>query len=232
MKEFDKKYKREDIKEALTEIYNYKCAYCEKNIKDTYFHIDHYRPKSIYYWQVYSWDNLLLCCEKCNKKKGDKFEIEAKKRVEFKKSHLNRIHNLTPGYNKTEKALMINPELEDIENKLIFDIETGNIRSEDHRCQYTIDCCKMYRKEANSNRKKIWDGFYKKVSDIFYRISVHKKYYKEEKIDANEFERKRSEEFIRLKDLIGYFIKDAYNSNNEYLAFRRYIVRNHKLFLT
>jgi uncharacterized protein (TIGR02646 family) len=229
-KKYAEKYRKEDIKAALREIYNDKCAYCEKNISDTFYHIDHYRPKSIYYWQVYSWDNLLLCCEKCNTIKRNKFEIGAGKRVEFDKKDLNRIHNLTVKYNEIEKPLMVNPELEDTVDLLIFDIETGNIKSRDYRCQYTIDTCQLNRKEANNNRKKIWDDFYKKVIEIFYIISVFKKQFEEKRIDVGDFESKCIEKIIKLQTLIEYFKEAAYDSNNEYLLFRLYIIKNHTLF--
>ena len=125
---------------------------------------------------------------------------------------------------------MINPELEDVENKLVFDIETGIISSDDRRCGYTIACCKLDRKEANSNRQKVWDDFSKKVKTIFYEVSVLKKHHEDKKIAKNDFENKCNERFIKLKALIGYFKEDTCNPNNEYLAFRRYIIRNHNLF--
>lgn len=229
---YNKRYKMKDIKETLRKIYNKKCAYCEQSINDTYVQIEHYRPKSIYYWLAYSWDNLFLCCEKCNKMKGDKFEIEAEARVKFTGDDLNDIHNLTPGYSKAEKPLMINPELEDIEDKLIFDIETGHIRSDDYRCRYTIDCCRLYRGEANSNRKKIWDDFYKKVKAIFYDISILKEQFEKEEIASHDFENRYKRQCDRLNQLIKYFRQDAYNPDNDYLAFRKYIVKKHDLFVS
>jgi uncharacterized protein (TIGR02646 family) len=229
-KKYEERYKKEDIKEALRGIYSDKCAYCEKSISDTYFHIDHYRPKSIYYWQVYSWDNLLLCCEKCNTIKRNKFEIEAGKRVEFEKKDLDHIHNLTVKYNEVEKPLMVNPELEDIGDLLVFEIETGSIKSGDYRCQYTIDACRLDRKEANNNRKKIWDDFYKKVIETFYVLSVYKKHFEENRIDVNNFESKHNKEINKLETLIEYFKEAASDSNREYLSFRRYIIKNHTLF--
>lgn len=227
---FSERYKQEDIKEALGKIYNSKCAYCEQNINDAYFHIEHYRPKSIYYWLAYSWDNLFLCCEKCNTIKGNKFKIEADKRIELNESDLSDIHNLTEKYNDIERPLVINPELEDVEDKLIFDTKTGSIKSDDHRCQYTIDCCKLDRKEANSNRKKIWDDFDKRVNEIFYKISLIKEQYKTQKIVTDHLKTEYDRQLDRLKYLIHYFKEDADNPGNEYLTFRRYVVKNLPLF--
>lgn len=65
----------QDVKDALDKIYSKKCAYCEKKIFE-HGQVEHYRPKSIYYWLAYSWDNLLLCCSACNVYKSDNFEVE------------------------------------------------------------------------------------------------------------------------------------------------------------
>ena len=60
----------------LSVLYHNKCAYCEQKIvvkrEST---IEHYRPKSDYYWLAYEWSNLFIACNTCNGKKGDKFEV-------------------------------------------------------------------------------------------------------------------------------------------------------------
>lgn len=81
------------------------------------------------------------------------------------------------------------------------------------------------RKEANNNRKKIWDDFYKKVIEIFYIMAVYKKQIAEKRIDLDDFESKCNEKIIKLETLIKYFKEDAYDSKKEYLAFRRYIIK-------
>ena len=56
-------YKVNSIQKRLNKIYYTKCAYCEKSLLDSPKHIEHYRPKNIYYWLAYSWDNLFLSCD-------------------------------------------------------------------------------------------------------------------------------------------------------------------------
>jgi uncharacterized protein (TIGR02646 family) len=46
----------------------------------SYDEIDHYRPKSHYYWLGYSWENLLISCKPCNTKKGDNFPLRDESR--------------------------------------------------------------------------------------------------------------------------------------------------------
>lgn len=64
------KYNKPDIKQALIEETNEKCAYCESKITHIYpGDIEHIIPKSIYPRLTFSWNNLTLGCYWCNNKK-------------------------------------------------------------------------------------------------------------------------------------------------------------------
>ena len=52
-----------------------KCQYCGKKLSKSEKTIDHVIPKSR--GGENSWENVVLCCKKCNKKKGDKTPEEA-----------------------------------------------------------------------------------------------------------------------------------------------------------
>lgn len=71
------KYIQKDIKDSLlTECHN-KCMYCESDISGAGdYHIEHYRPKSIYPNKSFDWSNLGIACPKCNRNKGDNFNEE------------------------------------------------------------------------------------------------------------------------------------------------------------
>ncbi|GFE66986.1 hypothetical protein [Litoreibacter roseus] len=62
--------------QLLIETHN-KCAYCESDITTvSYGDVEHYRPKSIYWWLAYVYDNYLASCAICNQRfKGAKFEF-------------------------------------------------------------------------------------------------------------------------------------------------------------
>ena len=194
-------YKCNDVKEKLKEIYNSKCVYCEKDISDSFQHIEHFRPKSIYYWLAFSWDNLLLCCDRCNNYKRLHFEIK-ETRASFHTNDLDNIHNLHKKYNTLEKQMMINPEIEDIEKDLIFE-RSGKIRSDNERLQHTIEKCQVDRDEANEKRKRILDQLLNKINDRTY-----------------------SEKHDEITGLINDFITENKDSKTEYLAFRRWVVCN------
>ncbi len=74
-----KKYRHDQIKKALVEMFHGKCAYCESKITVvTYGAIEHFRPKSAYIDLTFEWKNLLLSCDVCNdaSHKGTKFPID------------------------------------------------------------------------------------------------------------------------------------------------------------
>lgn len=58
-----------------------KCAYCESNTEVVaHGDVEHYRPKSIYWWLAYTYDNYLYACQICNQTyKSDNFPILAVK---------------------------------------------------------------------------------------------------------------------------------------------------------
>lgn len=60
------------IKEALIEMSNRKCVYCEAKIGEEakYMEVEHYLPKEEYPDKVIEWGNLFPSCKRCNGKKG------------------------------------------------------------------------------------------------------------------------------------------------------------------
>ncbi|WP_114459338.1 hypothetical protein [Runella aurantiaca] len=63
-------------KQLFAETHN-KCAYCETPTKVVaHGDVEHYRPKSIYWWLAYSYENYLVSCAICNEiHKKDQFPI-------------------------------------------------------------------------------------------------------------------------------------------------------------
>ncbi len=56
-------------KEQLLAETRGKCAYCEAPISVVaYGDVEHYRPKSIYWWLAYCYDNYLAACQICNQR--------------------------------------------------------------------------------------------------------------------------------------------------------------------
>ena len=202
-------YKGGSIQKKLNKIYNFKCAYCEDSLLNSPKHIEHYRPKDIYYWLAYSWDNLLLCCGSCNSSKSANFETNKSKVIYTNESYEN-IHNLSDDYNKLEEPMFINPEKEDVINNLFFD-KNSQILSDNERVNYTIETCNLNREELRKLREEILENFIN---------SINKHY---------EF-------FIKYKDITRFipdienFINDC-NKIKKFYSFKYFILNNPEIFL-
>jgi hypothetical protein len=64
-------------KAQLLEESSNKCAYCEAPLKVVaYGDVEHYRPKSVYWWLAYNYENYLASCTLCNQAfKKDHFPL-------------------------------------------------------------------------------------------------------------------------------------------------------------
>lgn len=201
---YNSRYKQSDTQIALRSIYRNKCAFCEKKVEQS--HVEHYRPKSKYWWLTYSWDNLLLACSTCNSHKGDEFEILGTK-VSFTNTpdNLRAIHSSTGNYDVIERPKMINPEVTDPEGKIQFHTN-GKIESNDPRFKYTIQTCKIDREFLNDERRKISDVLRQDIrSAIIDNDSV---------LDQK----------IEIAVLVKKFIKDTKDKDHQFLAYRKYMI--------
>lgn len=64
-------------KEQLKKESAGKCAYCEASTEVVaHGDVEHFRPKSVYWWLAYCYDNYLFACQICNQTfKGDNFPV-------------------------------------------------------------------------------------------------------------------------------------------------------------
>lgn len=60
-------YKANDVRQQLEIDQHHKCAFCECYLPLQYHDVEHFRPKSHYYWLGHNWKNLLYSCERCNR---------------------------------------------------------------------------------------------------------------------------------------------------------------------
>lgn len=206
VEKYNRRYKYFDIKERLLVIYNSKCAYCEHKLE--LLHIEHYRPKTKYYWLAYSWDNLLLACPTCNQYKRDSFAINGNPASFYATTNeILNINVLSASYDKVEKPLLVNPEITDPAIYLCFK-RTGEISSTNDNFLYTIDVCKLDRKTLRDARRKILEDFKNEIlAEIVYQNSPE--------------EQKKA-----VETLIRRFVYSAQDTSNEFIAFRKYSIDN------
>jgi len=129
--------------QLLTES-NGKCAYCEAPLTHiAYGDVEHFRPKSIYWWLAYSYENYLASCTLCNQAfKKDHFQIIGNKLIGpevSKKISPSKIETMAKTINpdplneadgmsysdfqislKHENALLMNPYYEDPEEYFTY----------------------------------------------------------------------------------------------------------------
>ena len=99
----DKFYRADDVRKQLLDDQHNKCAYCESRIPKEYNDVEHYRPKSKYYWLGHDWNNLLYSCPLCNRLyKNDDFPLV---------NEANRVSK--PGNITIEEPLIINPTIDE-----------------------------------------------------------------------------------------------------------------------
>jgi len=115
-------YRHPDLKSALTRLFQQKCAYCEANYAVTgNMEVEHYRPKSVYYWLAADWSNLLPSCNRCNNGKRSTFPLRDPRRQARKK-----------GEEMREDPLLLDPSdprpSRRPEHHLCFDTTTGSIQ--------------------------------------------------------------------------------------------------------
>lgn len=105
----NEKWRHKEIKSALSEETEQKCAYCESFMADiTYPHVEHIVPKAVRADLAHNWHNLTWACPICNGNKGDYYD---------------EVHGI------------VNPYADDIESHLTFwpdfvDWPLGDVRGE------------------------------------------------------------------------------------------------------
>jgi len=211
-------YKTKDVQSKLIEIYHNKCAYCEKNLDDTDKNIEHYRPKSIYYWLSFSWDNLLFCCAQCNRKKSNKFAIKGVKQEidDFELLKFIDFQTISKELDEKEQPLLVNPERENqvfFDNTILFQLigeKAGYVTSLNERVQYTIDSCDLNRKELVQKRLLILND----LKNIINRQKIM-------------FDKKKDiSELISFLSLLKQIEIEKINQNREFIALRKTIIAN------
>jgi len=205
---YNNRYKYDDIRIELGNIYLGKCAYCEQKIELS--HVEHYRPKSIYYWLAFSWDNLILACPHCNEYKSAHFELSGVA-VTFinNPANIKNINTLSASYLFREQPKMVNPEITDPLPHIKFKVD-GAIESTDVRFAYTIEKCKISRTYLRDERRKLLNDF-------------------KEDIAAELLKPNKAGQLSGIQAIVDKFKRDSEKLDNSYIAFRRYAIKHNWL---
>ena len=201
---YNSRYKTADIKRKLITLYKNKCAYCEQKVES--FHVEHYRPKQIYFWLAYSWDNLISACAFCNEYKSTNFQITPPQAtLTVNNTNLRNINSLSNGYDAYENPDLINPEGTNPYGNIVFH-DNGNITSPDAKFTYTINTCRIDRTYLNDRRKKIIDDLRRDLRSAFVDNGTP------------------AEQTVAIRTIVTKFMADWNDDENEFLAFRKFVI--------
>ncbi|HEY4025225.1 MAG TPA: retron system putative HNH endonuclease [Candidatus Dormibacteraeota bacterium] len=141
-------YHHDQVHAALERLCDRKCAYCEAPAPaSTSWDVEHFRPKGRvseredhpgYYWLAYRWDNLLLSCELCNRRRKDRPTWERAEpgttsgKVDRFPLADEATRAMTPDHDLlVEARLLIDPTVDDPEAHVTFDLDGHAVPRED-----------------------------------------------------------------------------------------------------
>lgn len=207
---------RYEVRELLKKVYYHKCAYCE--IKEYKPEVEHYRPKSDYYWLCYEWTNLLPSCRYCNTEggKGNYFPVNGS-RVEapdfLPNGKLNK-ENCKAGNAPliNEHPCLLHPEIDTPEVCFKF-FRNGSISGIDPegRGKCTVKICNLKRVNLKYRRQYLLDQYKASIQDAIVLFF-------DDKIDESGMNTFLKRIFTRLK-LNG-------NPEKEFSLFAKYCFDN------
>ena len=138
-----------ELRDFLSNLSYGKCWYSEAKEVYSYYHVDHFRPKSEYWWLAFDWKNYRLAGQVGNINKRDEFKV------------LRYKANNPDDPIEDEVYYLLDPTDESDPLLLFFD-ETGKaIPSEDNglskeRAEYTIKVLKLNYEPLKEARRNVW----------------------------------------------------------------------------
>ncbi len=140
-------YKKAEVKKALNDLFNHKCAYCESEYESVApMDVEHFRPKGAYmlpsgkrstigyYWLASEWTNLLPSCIDCNRERKQFRRQLDGQLVKSKSGKANKFPLLdeakrakSPNGEKNELPLLLDPCLDKPAMYLEF-LDDGGVR--------------------------------------------------------------------------------------------------------
>lgn len=147
------------LRRELDKLFNKKCAYCESEVGViSYGDFDHFRPRTSarglnsefstqhYGWLAYTWTNMYLSCQVCNKHKLNWFPVKGQ-----------RVSPLTPYLQaiRQEQALLIDPCQDNPAEHLSF-LPTGEVNGLSEKGRTTVELLNLNRSALVSVRKAVF----------------------------------------------------------------------------
>ncbi|KRE50636.1 AAA family ATPase [Paenibacillus sp. Soil724D2] len=149
------------IAKQLAKAFHNKCAFCELKLDNpSVWHVERFRPSinamnlkgqissTHYWWLRYDWNNLYLICKECNINKGNLFPVKGKRAQRFQPL-------------ESEVRLLLDPCVDNPEEFLLCDYNSGLLFSDTDIGRITIDVFNLNRKTLKDKRKQEIDNLIK-----------------------------------------------------------------------
>ena len=173
-----KVYGDKEVRQAIGQLFENKCAYCESRYAGTQpVDVEHWRPKGMinteagveiypgYYWLASDWENLLASCIDCNRRREQRLEPGGEMRVVGKGNRFplasGSKHATEPGAELDEVPLLLNPYTDNPEQHLEF-LPEGVVRSKltqtnepSAKGDWSIDVYALNRTGLVQDRKEV-----------------------------------------------------------------------------
>lgn len=178
------------VKPHLLELFSKKCAYCEKHLAGLDGEIEHYRPKQnahldwprstlasdagvqsshqhLYYaWLAYDWDNLLLICRDCNRRRSLDGKLVGKGATFPVSGARARFLADVAECRMVERPLLLDPCFDEPAEHLIYH-ETGLLEPLSERGEVTIEVLGLnLREDLVEGRRKAWEEVSSAISFV------------------------------------------------------------------
>lgn len=179
-----------------------KCSYCERNIRNQFGDIEHYRPEGKvtdeknneitrlvdqkkekhpgYYWLAYEFTNLMPSCARCNRPTNLPSGKKEKQIGKWCKFPVNDYRAWEVNEEVNEEPLLINPLVDDPSEHLTFDPSTGIIGWKTKKGEMTVSVFGLNEYDLPDRRveryelvKALFAGFVEAISKD--RSSAHAK---------------------------------------------------------
>lgn len=139
-----------ELRDFLAKLSYGKCWYSEAKEVYSYYHVDHFRPKSEYWWLAFDWKNYRLAGQVGNISKRDEFKV------------LRHKANNPDDPIEDEVYYLLDP-IDENDPLLLFFDETGEAVPSDEdnefnkeRAVYTIEVLKLNYEPLKEARRNVW----------------------------------------------------------------------------
>ncbi len=163
---------------ALMTLFHGKCAYCETPLSTAQpIDLEHFRPKQgaedlnqkrehLYYsWLAYEWDNLLVACMDCNRRRTIAGKLVGKAQLFPLESPRAQVMASVADCRRTELPMLLDPCYDDPADHLEF-VASGHVKPKTPRGATTIEILGLnLRENLVAVRAEAWNQTTSALSD-------------------------------------------------------------------